>query len=125
MRVFYLSLGSLALSLGIIGLFLPLLPTTPFLLLAALCFSKSDERLHRWLLHHPLLGPPIVDWQRYRVISVRAKIFAAVTMLMGLTSVWIFFPPELAMAKSATLALMIGVLIFILVQKSKRTDDDL
>lgn len=120
MRIFYLSLGSVAFALGILGLFLPLLPTTPFLLLAALCFSKSDERLHRWLLSHPVFGPPITDWQDHRVISVRAKIFAGISMLLGMASVWFFFPLELTVPKYATLALMIGVLIFILTQNSKR-----
>lgn len=65
--------GLLSLAAGFIGIILPLLPTTPFLLLAAFCFARGSQRLHDWLMHHPRLGPPIHDWQKHGAISRRAK----------------------------------------------------
>ncbi len=73
MRAIWILGGGTALALGFIGLFLPLLPTVPFLLLAAFCFARSSERLHTWLVTHPTLGPPIDDWNRRGAIRRRAK----------------------------------------------------
>lgn len=69
-----------SLLLGGIGLFLPLLPTAPFVLLAAWCFSRGSQRWERWLLHHPHLGPPVRDWRRHRAVPLRAKQFATAMM---------------------------------------------
>ncbi|WP_283644541.1 YbaN family protein [Marinovum algicola] len=80
LRLFWIALGCLAISLGVLGIFLPLLPTTVFLLLAAFCFARSSPRLHAWLVEHPTLGPPILNWRDYRAISQRAKVLAVSTM---------------------------------------------
>jgi len=72
-RGLYLSAGWVALGLGIAGVPLPLLPTTPFLILAAACFLRSSPRLHARLLAHPRLGPYLAQWQRERSIPARAK----------------------------------------------------
>ncbi len=80
LRLFWSALGCLAISLGVLGIFLPLLPTTVFLLLAAFCFARSSPRLHAWLVEHPTLGPPILNWRDYRAISQRAKVLAVSTM---------------------------------------------
>ena len=73
------SAGIAAVSLGVIGVFVPLLPTTPFLLLAAACFFRSSERLYAWLIHHPLFGDYIRHYREHRAITLQAKV---VTLLL-------------------------------------------
>lgn len=80
-RTLFVSLGFIFLVFGIAGIFLPVLPTTPFLILTAICFNKGSERFHKWLMIHPLLSPPILDWQKNRVIRPRYKILATMMML--------------------------------------------
>ncbi|MCF5726892.1 YbaN family protein [Aeromonas veronii] len=77
-----MALGWLAFATGIVGIVLPLLPTTPFMLLAAALFARSSPRFHRWLLTHPWFGPPIVDWQRYRGIRRQARRRAIIFILL-------------------------------------------
>lgn len=77
-RHFYLLGGHLSLLLGIAGAFLPVLPTTPFLLLSAFLYSKSSPRIHQWLITHPIIGKPIREWEESGVIRLWAKILATV-----------------------------------------------
>ena len=79
-RITWLVIGLLALALGAIGIALPLLPTTPFILVAAFAFAQSSEKLHRWLLDHNVFGPLIENWRRHGAISRRAKIASVVSM---------------------------------------------
>lgn len=80
----YKSLGFFFIGLGMIGVFLPLLPTIPFLLLSAACFAKSSERWHQWLLSNRIFGPMIIDWQERKCITRSTKIFAiAMVVLFG------------------------------------------
>lgn len=76
MRYIWMTFGWAALALGVIGAFLPLLPTVPFLLLAAFCFSKGSDALHDWLLQHERFGPPILEWRQHGAIATRVKIMA-------------------------------------------------
>ncbi len=76
--------GGLFVALGVVGIFLPLLPTTPFLLLAAACFARSSPAFHDWLVEHHLLGPYIRDWQRDRSIPLPAKVTAVLMMAASL-----------------------------------------
>lgn len=80
MRAVWIVLGLLALGLGALGVVLPLLPTTPFVLLAAFAFARSSERLHAWLLRHKVFGPLIQNWNENGSISRRAKIVSAISM---------------------------------------------
>lgn len=87
--------GWLAVILGVLGIFLPLLPTTPFLLLAAACFARSSQRFHDWLLNHPRLGPYIHYYLDGKGIPKRAKI-AAIALMWTTISVSMFIVPMLA-----------------------------
>lgn len=88
MRLLWLLLGSASLLLGAIGAVLPLLPTVPFLLLAAFAFARSSARLHDWLMAHRQFGPPIRDWRAHGAIRRPVKWLAtgsvAVTVLVSL-----------------------------------------
>ena len=68
--------GVVSVVLGAIGVFLPLLPTTPFLLLAAACFIRSSERLYEWLIHHRWFGSYIRNYREHRAVTLRAKVVA-------------------------------------------------
>ncbi|MFP1643532.1 YbaN family protein [Pontitalea aquivivens] len=81
MRILWLIAGLVCFALGVIGAFLPLLPTVPLMLLAAFCFARSSERLHNWLLSHPRFGPAIIDWSERRSIARPAKWAASVSIL--------------------------------------------
>ena len=72
--------GTLALGLGILGIFLPLLPTTPFVLLAAACYARGSERFHQWLLANPTFGPIVREWEDHRSLPYRTKITAIALM---------------------------------------------
>ena len=89
-------IGIFFVALAFIGVFLPLLPTTPFLLVAATCFAKSSPRLHKRLLANKVFGPMIYHWQQTRSIPKRAKIIALVSMVLAvlwsgyiLPSIWL------------------------------------
>ncbi len=80
LRLVWIAFGWAALGLGVVGIVLPLLPTTPLVLLAAACFGRGSPRLRTWLIEHPRLGPSIHDWERHRAIPRRAKRAAIIAM---------------------------------------------
>lgn len=83
-RPAYIFLGYLSLALGVIGIFLPVMPTTPFIIVAAFCFSKSNKKIHRWLRQHKIFGSALRDWESHKVIKTKFKIIASITMTSGL-----------------------------------------
>lgn len=111
-RLFWCIAGLISLVLGIIGIFLPLLPTTPFVLLSALCFSRGSQRLHDWLLTHPRLGPPILEWQEHGAISNKAKWLAAVAMLLAFVIAWLGGAPKTALIIQVAVLLCVALFIF-------------
>lgn len=112
--------GSISLALGVIGIFLPLLPTTPFLILSAFCFSKSSPRFYRWILNHQYLGPPIQDWKNHRAISLKSKIMAG--SMLALSTYFILNNDRIpTVGKTAFLIFVSLVMGFIMSRKSKKT----
>lgn len=85
MRGLFLGLGFFFVGLGFIGAFLPVLPTTPFLILAAACFARSSTRFENWLLSHPRFGPLLRDWRSRGAIPRKAKFAALAGMIFGFT----------------------------------------
>lgn len=83
--------GTGCVGLGVLGLFLPVLPTTPFLLVAAACYARASERFYSWLLNNRMFGPTIREWRRYRSIPYRTKLTAIVMMSLTLSSSIVFF----------------------------------
>lgn len=86
MRGFYLVLGMVALLLGGLGIVLPVLPTTPFVLLAAGCFARGSKPFHDWLLGNRIAGPLIREWREYRAMPRRAKHWAYTLMILSFGS---------------------------------------
>ncbi len=86
MRILLSALGALSLVLGIVGIFVPLLPTTPFLLLSAALWVRSSPRLYEWLLAHRLFGSYIRNYREHRAIPLHAKI--ATLVLMWVSMLW-------------------------------------
>ena len=119
-RPLWIALGSTSLALGAIGAVLPLLPTTPFLLLAAYSFAQSSPRLHAWLMTHPQFGPMIEDWQLYGAIARRTKVVALLVMAVTLGGSAVFGVPAWILAIQA--AVMAGAATFI-VTRPDRPDD--
>ena len=79
-RVLLVCLGALFVVIGVVGIFLPILPTTPFMLLAAWCFARSSTRFYNWIMNNKVFGPIIREWRQYRSIPKRAKITAMILM---------------------------------------------
>ena len=89
-KVLYLSLGLFLTCLGIIGAFLPVMPTTVFLIGALFCFTKSSPRLESWLIQHPKYGPSLVAWRKHGAISKKVKCIACCSMLIRFIVVCLF-----------------------------------
>lgn len=90
-RAVLIAAGSVCVLLGIVGIFLPLLPTTPFMLLAAACFARSSRRFHDWLLANRTFGPLIAEWEKHRSIPRRTKLTAIGLMSLTLAVSIVFF----------------------------------
>lgn len=123
-RIALMAAGLGFVALGVVGIFLPVLPTTPFLLLAAACFARSSEPLHRWLLGRPRLGPLIRDWETHGVIPRAAKLRATllIAATVGLT---LAFAPAPPWAKAAVVATVLGAQAFIWTRPDAAPEPDL
>lgn len=115
-RLALLVIGWLSVGLGVIGIFLPVLPTTPFLLLAAACFMRSSQRFYLWLVNHRHLGPWIVDYLQGEGIPLKGKVYAITLMWLsiGLSSYLV----PLFWARAFMLTSAVLVTLYILKQKT-------
>ena len=106
MRLLWKLAGLLAAALGLVGLVLPIMPSVPFMILAAFCFSRSSPRLHTYLVTHPVYGPHIRDWHERGAIRPDAKWLATVSMIGSVTLSFILgMPPHVIAAQAAVLTL--------------------
>ena len=120
MKVAYVVLGLVCLVLGAIGVVVPLLPTTPFLLLSAWAFARGSKRLERWLLEHPRLGPPVRAWTEHGVVPGRAKLLAS--LLLGFSVVYAWGCPVNGIPAPARVAMVLvaaGVIGFLVTRPSE------
>ena len=117
MKILYTIVGTTSLILGIIGIFLPLLPTTPFLLLSAALYFRGSPRLYSWLIHQKQLGPYIKNFREYRAIPLRAKVIS-VSLIWITLSYCIFQIAPYLWLKIVLLAIAIGTTWHILSYKT-------
>jgi len=108
-RTLYFILGWCFFVTGAIGAVLPVLPTTPFMLLALWAFSRSSQRFHDWLYHHRLFGPPLQAWQQYRVIPRTAKMMSVSVMLLSCSYLLFFSDIHYGFKIAAILPMLYGM----------------
>lgn len=123
MRILLTTLGFLSLALGVVGAFLPLLPTTPFVLLAGYLFSRSSPRMHNWIMSHPLFGKLIYDYRVEKAIPLHAKVVAIMMLWMSiLSSVFLVLKDKLWL-QILLLSIATVVTIHIVRFKTKRKEN--
>lgn len=93
-RGLWITAGALSLATGLVGIFLPVLPTVPFVLLAAYCFSNGSPRCERWMLEHRHFGPMVRDWRANRSVPLRVKQIATLSMAGGAAIAWWLLPAQ-------------------------------
>jgi uncharacterized membrane protein YbaN (DUF454 family) len=84
--------GWISFAVGIIALAIPVVPTVPFMIVAAFCFSRGSPRLHSWIIHHPKFGKPILEWEQHGLIRSRTKIITTVLIAGSCVSSFLIFP---------------------------------
>lgn len=111
----------MALTVGVIGIVTPLLPTTPFLLLSAACFARSSERLYRWLLGHRWFGPAIRNYRSHRAVTLRSKV-SALALLWAAIGYAVLAVAQTWWLRGLLLAIALGVTAHLLHLKTLRDD---
>jgi uncharacterized protein len=120
-KYFYLISGFFLVVIGVIGIFLPVLPTTIFLILASICFVKSSPKANEWLRNHKILGMYIKNYQDKSGLTIKSKIFNIFFLWIMISASAIFFT-ELLYIRLMLFAIAIGVTIHLLLIKTKMTD---
>lgn len=108
-RVLWLVLAWVSLALGIVGIVLPVVPTTPFILLAAFAAARGSQRLHDWMRNHPRFGRMLRDWERDGAVSRRAKYFATITMSGSAVMMFVFTPHWWIAAIATAVMLVVAI----------------
>jgi len=121
-KYFYLISGFLLVAIGVIGIFLPLLPTTIFLILASICFLKSSPKANDWLRNHKVLGGYIDNYQNKTGLTRNSKIANIITLWTSISLSGFFLTNELYL-RIILLAIAIGVTIHLLMIKTKQTNN--
>lgn len=113
MKFLFIVFGSISLALGILGIFLPVLPTTPFLLLSAAMFVRGSQRLYDWLMAHKHLGPYIKNFREYKALPLRVKV-VSVSMVWATLLYCAFFVAKEWWMSAVFIAIATGVTVHIL-----------
>ena len=116
-RMILISLGWLCVSLGFIGIFVPGIPTTIFLIIALWAFTKSSKKLRNWLLNHKRFGPILNNWQQHKVVPRRAKILMVV--LMSLASILFYYSLQNLYLTIGLVIILVLVAIYVISLPSK------
>ena len=116
-RTILISLGWLCVGLGFVGVFVPGIPTTIFLIIALWAFTKSSEKLRHWLLNHKRFGPILNNWQEHKVVPRRAKILMVV--LMSLAVILFYFSSQSLILTIGLIIILVSVAIYVISLPSK------
>ena len=116
-RIILISLGWLCVGLGFIGIFVPGIPTTIFLIIALWAFTKSSEKLRHWLLNHKRFGPILNNWQEHKVVPRRAKILMVV--LMSLAVILFYYSSQSLIFTIGLIIILVSVAIYVISLPSK------
>ena len=126
-KIIYIFIGSISLVLGIIGAFFPVLPTTPFLLLAAFCYMRSSRRMYQWLIHNKMFGAYVYSYVTYRAIPKKTKIRAITilwaTLILSIIYVPLFYVKALLLVIGTAATLYIISLNTLGYQQAKEVDN--
>jgi len=117
-KIIYIILGSISLALGTLGIFLPLLPTTPFYLLTAWLYMRGSDRLYQKVMSNKFFGTIVRDFREYKAIPLRAKIFSVSLLWITILSSAFFFV-DILWVRILLIAIAVGVTIHILSYKTK------
>lgn len=121
MKILLNVIGCIAVVLAIIGIFLPLLPTTPFLLLASACFVRGSDRMHRWLRNHAMFGEYLRNFEDKRALPLRAKVLSLV--LLWPSMIYSIYLVKPLLLRGMLLTIAVGVTIMILRMKTLETTE--
>jgi uncharacterized membrane protein YbaN (DUF454 family) len=122
-RTTFIILGLACVALGIVGAFLPILPSTIFFILAAACFARSSPRLEKKILDHPVFGPPVISWRDHGAIPLNAKLYAIAGMCFGYVLFYWGTEPQFWLAAVVAVG-MIGCAIYVVSRPSGPTPKD-
>jgi uncharacterized membrane protein YbaN (DUF454 family) len=119
-KISFLIFGWISFALGVLGIFLPLLPTTPFLLLATYCFSRGSPKINEWIHGLPQIGQILSEWENHRVIRLKAKISASLLLIPAV--VYVCWRPQIPLIGQISFAtLATGVLLFLWTRPSRKS----
>lgn len=121
-KYFYLTSGTLLVAVGVVGIFLPLLPTTIFLILASYCFVKSSPKANNWLRNHKILGDYVKNYQDKSGLTIKSKVINVVLLWISIT-ISAFFFTDVLYVKLVLFLIAIAVTIHLLMIKTKQSEN--